>query len=141
MNLDHLTIETDPEPQDVKYLEDQINHFNVVTTGITDDRLLSLFPRDEHNEIIAGIFGWTWGGTCEVRSLWVQESWRGQGLGKKLLLTVEDKAIKRGCHQVVLDTHSFQSPDFYQKLGYEIIGRHDHYPLNHQKYYLRKMLR
>ena len=31
--------------------------------------------------IVAGIDGWTWGQTCEIRYLWVEERRRGQGLG------------------------------------------------------------
>ena len=136
-----LKIETNPDPQDIQFLEDRINQFNVETTGITDGGLLSLFRRNEAGEIVAGLFGWSWGGTCEVRYLWVHETLRGQGLGRQLLLAAEAEASARGCHQIILDTHSFQAPDFYQKLGYEIIGGHEDYPRNYWKYYLRKELR
>jgi hypothetical protein len=74
-------IDTDPSREDVQFLEDRINEFNFAATGITDGELLAIFVRGDANEIVAGIYGWTWGGTCEIRYLWVDGSRRGQGLG------------------------------------------------------------
>jgi ribosomal protein S18 acetylase RimI-like enzyme len=140
MNFDRLQIETRPSAEDVQFLEDRINEFNVEETGIDDGQLLAIFLRNEQGEIMAGLFGWSWGGCCEIRYLWVHRSWRNQGYGRKLLLAAEQEALARGCGQVVLDTHNFQAPEFYQKLGYEIIGRHEDYPRQYRKYYLRKEL-
>ena len=133
-------IESDPNPQDVQFLDDQITTFNFNATGITDGELLAIFLRNNKNEIMAGIHGWTWGGTCEIRSLWVHEDWRGKGIGRELLTQAEAEATRRGCTQIVLDTHSFQAPGFYTKLGYQIIGAHQDYPRGHQAFYLEKKL-
>jgi GNAT superfamily N-acetyltransferase len=133
-------IESKPDPKDVQQLEDQIIDFNMATTGIRDGRWLAIFLRNEKNEIMAGVYGWTWGGTCEIRYLWVHADWRGKGIGRELLTQAEAEAIRRGCHQIVLDTHSFQAPGFYTKLGYQITGAHQDYPRGHQVYYLEKKL-
>ena len=42
----------------------------------------------------------------------------GKALGKALLQAAESEAVRRGCEQVVLLTHSFQAPKFYERLGY-----------------------
>ena len=131
-------IETDPDPKDVQFLDDRITDFNFAATGIYDGKLLSIFLRNEKNEIMAGIYGWTWGGTCEIRSLWVHVDWRGKGIGRELLCQAEAEAIRRGCTQIVLDTHSFQAPGFYTRQGYQIVGAHQDYPKGHQAYYLEK---
>jgi GNAT superfamily N-acetyltransferase len=135
-------IDAHPAPEDVQFLEDQINAFNVAQTGIGAERdiLLSILLRDDAGQISAGVYGYTWGGCCDIRFLWVRSDLRGQGYGRSLLEAAEREARRRGCDQMVLDTHSFQAPDFYQKLGYEIVGVVDEYPRGHKKYYLKKRL-
>ena len=133
-------IETQPARQDIDFLEDQINAYNLAQTGIAFGGLLACFIRDTESQIVAGLFGWTWGGCCEIRTLWVQADLRGQGYGTQLLQTAEQEAMRRGCSQVVLDTHSFQAPEFYRQRGYEVVGVVDGYPQQHQKLYLKKRL-
>ncbi len=135
-----LEIETNPNREDVQFLDDRLTEFNFETTGIYDGIELAIFFRSETGEIRAGLYGWTWGGTCEIAFLWVHRELRGQGWGSRLLRAAEDEARARGCTQVVLDTHSFQAPAFYQKFGYEIEGMIADYPRGHQKFYLRKRL-
>jgi hypothetical protein len=53
---------------------------------------------------------------------------------------MEAEAIRRGCHSAYLDTFSYQSRPFYEKLGYEVFGTLDDYPRGHQRFYMRKRL-
>jgi ribosomal protein S18 acetylase RimI-like enzyme len=140
LETNDLTIETSPSREDVQFLDDQINAFNFAQTGIQDAALLACFVRDAAHQIVAGIYAWTWGGCCEIRYLWVHADCRGRGLGRRLLRAAEQEAKSRGCTQIVLDTHSFQAPEFYRRLGYRIVGTVQDYPLHHQKIYLRKSL-
>ena len=133
-------LETQPNSADVEFLEDRINEYNFATTGITDGQTLALFEREAEGHIIAKLYGWTWGGTCEVRFLWVAAGSRGKGRGRSLLAAAEAEAVRRGCRQIVLSTHSFQAPQFYHKLGYTIVGQYDDYPAGHTSHFLRKRL-
>lgn len=136
----NFTVEDKYEPRDVGALQQRLYEYNVTRTGITDGRSLGIFVRDHRGEIVAGLHGWTWGDTLDVRELWVSEDRRGRGLGRGLLLAAEREAVARGCRLATLDTHSFQAPDFYRRLGYEVFGVLDDYPRGHRKYFLRKSL-
>ena len=101
------------------FLADRIYEFNSRATGYTDGKLLAGSIRDDAGEIIAGFSGHTWGGCCYLSHVWVHEQHRGKGLGKTLLRVAEAEAQHRGCVQMVLLTHSFQTPGFYEQLGFE----------------------
>ena len=135
-----FVIETDPAPEQVQYLEDRIYEFNSSVTRITDGRWLAIFVRDEGGQIVAGICGNTWGGCCEIRQFWVEESQRRRGLGTKLLGAAEHEARRRGCNQIFLTTFTFQAPAFYAKRGFKTLATVDDYPRGHQNLLLRKRL-
>jgi GNAT superfamily N-acetyltransferase len=101
------------------FLADRIYEFNAEATGYHDGLLLAGCIRNETGAIVAGCHGHTWGGCCELAQLWVNERYRGRGLGRQLLESAEAEAAARGCVQVVLATHSFQAPGFYERMGYE----------------------
>ena len=101
------------------FLAERIYEFNAGATGYADGKLLAGCVRNGAGDIIAGFNGHTWGGCCEIAHVWVHERHRGQGLGTRLVRAAEAEAIARGCTQVVLATHSFQAPGFYERLGYE----------------------
>lgn len=132
-------LHVDPSPDDVQFLEDRIYEFNSRVTEIVDGELLAFFVR-EHDRIIAGICGNTWGGTCELRQFWVEEAQRHCGLGTKLFQAAEQEARRRGCTQIILMTFSFQAPAFYERHGFEVIATVDQHPLGHQNLLMRKRL-
>ena len=135
-----LIIEEHPNPRDLDFVSDQLDAFNIAITGIDDWHALAIFVRDGDGQIAAGLTGGTWAGYLEVRYLWVREDRRGQGLGRLLLLAAEQEARARGCTQVLLDTHDFQAPEFYQKLGYSVFGVFEGIGGRYNRYYLRKQL-
>jgi GNAT superfamily N-acetyltransferase len=135
-----FTFEPHPTPEQIQYLEDQLYEFNSGATGIRDGKWLAIFVKDERGRIVAGICGNTWGGVCEIRQLWVEESRRRQGLGTRLLDAAEQEARRRGCRQIVLTTFTFQAPAFYAKRGFETLVAVDDCPPGHQNLLLQKHL-
>jgi len=127
-----VVLETEPSREDVRLLDERLYAFNVQTTGITDGKLLASFLRDKDGAVVGGIYGWTWGATCYIRYLFVPAEMRKQGHGSSLMHAVEAEAKARGCGQIVLQTHDFQAPEFYRRLGFEITGRVEGYPRGHQ---------
>jgi 8-oxo-dGTP pyrophosphatase MutT (NUDIX family)/GNAT superfamily N-acetyltransferase len=122
------------------FLDERLYEFNVRATRVDDGRMLWAKLEDETGTIIAAISGHTWGGCCEITRLWVHESRREQGLGRALLLAAEAEALGRGCKRMVLFTHSFQAPAFYEAQGYERRASIDDYPAGHAKYLYEKRL-
>ena len=132
-------VEDDPADSDVAAVDDALAAFTVAAAGHDAPRPLAVFAR-RGRSIVAGVHGWTWGGCCELVSLWVSEPMRGRGLGRALLTAAEDRARARGCHQVVLFTHAFQTPKLYLDSGYDVVGEVEDYPAGSAAYWFRKRL-
>jgi GNAT superfamily N-acetyltransferase len=129
-----------PAEADVRFIEEQLISYNIATTGYRDFRPLAVLARDDSGTIRAGLTGFTWGGALKIEYLWVHEELRGQGYGSRLLLAAEQEAVRRGCHLAVVDTHSFQAPHFYPKLGYVQCGLVEDWPAGHTEIIFRKVL-
>jgi ribosomal protein S18 acetylase RimI-like enzyme len=121
-------------------LIDEVDRFNVRTTGIEDAQELLAKETGDNGELLGGVYGWSWGGTCWIEALWVREDMRRSGLGSRLLQAAESIARERGCRQLALDTHTFQAPDFYVRHGFELAGRLPDYPAGHDHLLMRKRL-
>ncbi len=135
-----MEIDDHPSKSDIDELEELLNEFNFATTGIRDGRELAIFERDEDGRMIAGLYGWTWGGTCEIDMLWMDERLRHHGKGTAMVAAAEAEARARGCTQMVLGSHGFQAPDFYIGLGYELVATVEDYPRGSNDNWFRKQL-
>ena len=135
-----LTIESNPDPDHVRLLEDSLDAFNLQTTGITDNELLAISLRGSDGEVVGGAYGWTWGETCHIRYLFVPAQMRNQGHGTRMMRAIEQEAVARRCRQIVLETHDFQAPDFYRRLGFAVVDVVDGYPHGHQYLTMLKRL-
>jgi GNAT superfamily N-acetyltransferase len=130
----------EPSDAEVRFLEDRLYEFNVSATGLADGRGLGAFVRDADGGLVAAAAGHTWGGTCEIKQVWVRADRRRAGLGSRLLAAMETEARTRGCRQVLLTTFDFQAPGFYARLGYEVAAELPDYPAGHRHLVLRKRL-
>ncbi|MBD2355375.1 GNAT family N-acetyltransferase [Tolypothrix sp. FACHB-123] len=134
-----FTVDDDPQPEDIRTVINQLVEYNNALQIEKDVyQPLAVFIRDSNQEIVGGLVGKTQWGWLFISHLWVAEALRGQGYGKKLIVQAEVAAKQRGCSYAYLDTFSFQSLGFYQRLGYQIFGVLDNFPPGHQRYFLKK---
>ncbi|WP_405871998.1 MULTISPECIES: GNAT family N-acetyltransferase [unclassified Streptomyces] len=102
---------------------------------------LHVWVLDNQDDLAAGLVGHTWTTWLHVTYLWVDERWRGAGLGSRLLSEAEGIARReRGCRSSRLETWDFQAPEFYKKQGYEVVSVIPDYPPGVTEYTLVKRL-
>lgn len=136
-----LAVEThdDPSPDDVRLLMNNLGAFNRERAAPSQHRPLAVFLR-QGRALLGGASGythWTW---LFVAHLWVAQSLRGGGWGRRLMEEMEAAAVRRGCRAAHLDTFSFQALGFYEKLGYRRFGTLPDYPPGESRYFLCKEL-
>ncbi len=55
-------------------------------------------------------------------------------------IKLEDIAKEKGCRLILLDSFSFQAPEFYKKHGYREYGVVEDHPKGHSQHFLEKRL-
>ncbi|MEH2304137.1 GNAT family N-acetyltransferase [Nostoc sp.] len=117
-----ISIEIQPGSKQVDFVDKQLHQFNIGNIGDYQYTPLFLLLRDsEENVVVGGLEGFI-------------------GYGKALLLAAEQEAVNRGCLNVYVFTYSFQAPEFYQHLGYQVFGELEDFPPGHRRYFLKKSL-
>jgi GNAT superfamily N-acetyltransferase len=117
-----------------------INSYNSEQAGDDNSQAVCFVLKSPDDEVVGGVIGvvfWDW---FSLELMWMEEQYRGQGYGHRLLTLAEEEARKRGARHVHLDTFSFQAPGFYEKHGYEVFGELQDFPAGHQRFYMRKDL-
>lgn len=68
-------------------------------------------------------------GVGELKRVFVRPRYRGRGISKELVRTVEGCAIGQGCHTLALDTNSALEPavTIYRRTGFRVVFREGEY--------------
>jgi ribosomal protein S18 acetylase RimI-like enzyme/predicted HTH domain antitoxin len=139
---DHVRLSSEPAApaSDVARIIGAIEAWNMDVTGVRDYRPIAIFLRDGAGAIRGGVTGGVWGGWLHVVALWVDEPLRGRGHGRSLLAAAEAEAVAAGARHAFLETHTFQAPELYRRLGYTLIAEIEEYPPGERQLILRKEL-
>ncbi|MGL5978709.1 MAG: GNAT family N-acetyltransferase [Erysipelotrichaceae bacterium] len=97
--------------------------------------------RDENDAMVGGILAYSvmWK-VLYIDSMWVRTNKRLQGIGSGLLQTIEHEAKANGCSIAHLDLMDVQAIAFFEKNGYQEVGRIEGIAGTHAKVFLSKVL-
>ena len=101
---------------------------------------MSFIVRNDGEEIIGGLTATGFWRHLHIDFLWVDPSARGQGIAAKLMAQAEVYARSKGHRLMIVDTLSFQAPEFYKKQGFSEFGVIHDFPEGHTHHYLEKWL-
>lgn len=130
-----------PTKEISEFFEKRIEEFNLVRWDVKEKVPLAITVEDESGNIIGGVSAKTFGLWLLIDNLWISENQRGKDLGSKILFSLEQAAIDRGCRYALLDTLDFQARPFYEKHGYKVAWTQENYPKTGAKYFMTKDLK
>jgi ribosomal protein S18 acetylase RimI-like enzyme len=129
-----------PEQELIDFLDNKIAEFNWARWEVSERKPLAIQIKNDDGNVVAGSSARTFGNWLLIDTLWVSEELRGQAVGKKILIELENTAKARGCTHSMLDTLNFQAMPFYEKYGYKTQWTQENYPETGCKYFMVKSL-
>jgi GNAT superfamily N-acetyltransferase len=104
-----------------------------------DDEPFSVLAISQ-NEVVGGLIGKVFFNWLDAELIWVEKSFRGCGIGGRVLQIAEQAGRGRNLTGIYLWTQSWQAPDFYRKLGSEQFADFHDFPPGHRRLGFRKYL-
>lgn len=138
-----FTIINEMSLEDSQAMSTHLRNFNIEhSKGLSTkpETSINLTLKSETGEVVGGIRSRAFYQSLTIDFLWIDERFRRMGYGKELMLKVEGMAKEQGCISANTMTMSFQAPQFYEKLGYKIVGIFKEYPEGIKKFFLEKKL-
>ena len=79
--------------------------------------------------------------TCFLDLLAVDSEARSKKIGSQLMQSLETLCREKGLKYILLNTQDYQAPEFYRKLGYELVTALEDIPFEGTtRYYFKKRL-
>ncbi|RYE88247.1 MAG: GNAT family N-acetyltransferase [Hyphomicrobiales bacterium] len=135
-----LSVTDTPLAEDLTAIGDRLASFNEADVGPAERRTIAVVVRNEAEQVVAGISGYTAWGWLYVQWLWVAETNRGGGLAVRMLEAAETESRLRGCHGSHIDTFSPVALKVYQRAGYVAFGELKDFPIGRTRTFLQKQL-
>jgi GNAT superfamily N-acetyltransferase len=120
-------------------LKERLGAWNMENTGHRDYAPVNFFLRDESGAIRGGVMAYVWARWLHVDTVWIEEEFRGQDWGTRMLEAAHELGREKGAQAAFLDTFSWQARPFYERLGYEVVATVG-MPEGHERHYMVKSL-
>jgi len=121
---------TDPSKDEMKVAHRGLREHCITHVGDGDayaGSQVRIALRDEGGNLAGGLTASTPVHVLALEEIWVAETYRGRGHGRRLIEEAERIAKSQGCIAGQGCCLSFQTPDFFHKVGYESFGTVDVY--------------
>ncbi|MBW8724437.1 MAG: GNAT family N-acetyltransferase [Inquilinus limosus] len=136
-----IALDDAPDPAAKHAAGEALYRHNIGQTGLADRRPIAATVTNlDTGAVIGGLWGRTELGLLFIDMAFLPEALRGRGIGGRLLALIETEARRRGCRHAVVETSTFQAPDFYGRHGFEEFGRVPFALPGQARIFLRKAL-
>ena len=131
INLDDTQLET---------IEEKLSAFDSLHMPCQTDGSIQI-GIEEDGKLIAGLDACiTAFKILYVSTVFVEESCRRKGYGRILITEMEKRAKELGVNTIRLDTFSWQGKEFYEALGYKIVGSYENETDGYAEYFFLKRI-
>ena len=130
----------DLNEKQISDIEDRLSAFdeNYITCKIDGSIQIGI---EEDGKIIAGLDACiTAFKILYVSTLFVDENYRRKGYGRLLVEEMEKRAKEMGVNTIRLDTFSWQGKEFYEELGYEVVGSYENKADSYSEFFFIKRI-
>lgn len=140
--MDALTVSYEAKLDEglARRISDALDDHNLTMTGVQEWQPVGLVLRTGSGELAGGLMGHVWGGWLDIKTLWVDEPYRGQGWARRLIGEAEAFARDHGARWATLDTHNPRARALYERLGFEVVGDLPEFPPGFSKVLMKKNL-
>jgi GNAT superfamily N-acetyltransferase len=141
-SVDLVWVEGDPDdilPHKLQRIVNKYSH--LISQKPTDSEVnkLSLHVRDAEGELLGGAVVRVHEDRLEISLMALEKSARGCGLGRQMLMMIEEKARELNCKKIRIETCEVNL-GFFGKLGYKIGGKLEDLPPGIIYFWLSKNL-
>ena len=135
-----IRIEQDPSATEIAFVERGLYLFEEARLGSPEHTHFAIFLRNSAGHVLGGVDGHVMWRRVFIKTLWLPENLRGQGIGTKLMAATESEARARACLGMWLTALGDHPRRFYLRLGFETIGELRDYVGGQSLYTLEKRL-
>ena len=124
----------------LEHIEDQLSAFDeqYITYKLDGSIQIGI---EEDGKLIAGLDAcMTAFKILYVSTVFVDSAYRRKGYGTQLMREMEQRAKELGANTIRLDTFSWQGKEFYEALGYQVVGHYENPTDGYEEYFFLKRI-
>ena len=124
--------------EQLEFIEDRLSAFDeqYITYKLDGSIQIGI---EEDGKIVAGLDAcMTAFKILYVSTVFVDAAYRRKGYGTRLIQEMERRAKELGANTIRLDTFSWQGKEFYEALGYQVVGFYENATHGYEEYYYLK---